>query len=658
MDLRTTSSPLVMRHSTERRSLQLFVSLLVCWASRITFAAAASTGLETFDGIGRARLPDFQCGGSGWSIEQTNEGNRAIATCSSRCSHNTTVLEGAVSTFGTTTVSFNYALNVRDATSLQQRPVLKVFCQTCYAFQAWSSEASDPSNGDWVTAEVRVKPLRSTFALILEANLEESGQVIGVDNVMVKDGKKQVPPSPTIPLEHPSNCFLEDWISTDMPTDGDESAFQSTDETASYPSDVSPENTFGLLDNETTLLLAQILAILSVSVCFITVGIHCFIWRKQRRMNQSTSIVPLRSKPTSDEPHDSMLLEMDLVASDEPDQPCSNSLGEPTSSKYLQQLQDSDILLQPDPRRATVSHGSSSTARSPAVQADEEDDSDDDQQRPHPRTKSLPCRPPVNVYESIDEVSKYQPLTFGKRPAPGPPGLPKGKRLQTRSKGVQNLAAVKKYRPSSVQYEEVGNRKNGLLQLDEPRDRSKSASHYDYVKRKSVTQSPRRNGWKYGQAQRPKGRAPAPPTRPLYDEPVRRSRPVVKVDSAPTLLQQNQESSAGEGLQTDYENTLEKPKVTYDRPRTINENIAEKPTGNSQYFTLEPPVGRYATSEDSDDERESERDISRFEDAEEEIIPNGTTAISLRPLSVSAPINIPPSKPNKMADFDEESSRL
>ncbi|XP_038057503.1 uncharacterized protein LOC119729070 [Patiria miniata] len=659
MDLRKAEELSIIDCCSGGLSLRCLVCLLIYSASHATFAAAASTGVETFEGSGTG-LPPFQCGNSGWSIQQTSEGNLAFVTCPSKCSHNVTVLRGSFTNFGTATVSFNYALNVGDATSLQASPVLSVYCESRSVVRLWTSLQGGAANGSWQHAEVKVKPPGRTFNLIFEANIQEIGQVIGLDNVVVQDGKNKVPPAPTIPLAYPANC-LEDGRPTYIPTDGDQSTSQSTDETTPYPSDVSPENTFGLLDNETTLLFAQILAILSVCVCFITVGIHCLIWRKQRRLHKISSVVHLRPKATSDVPHDSMLLEMNLVASDQPDQPTSNSLCEPTKTKCLQQLKESDILQKQDPRRATIAHGASgSMAHHMAKDGSEDDDSDDEQQLPHPRTKSLPCRPPVNVYESIDEVGKYQPLTFGKRPAPGPPApvLPKGRKLHTRARGVQNLAAVRKYRPSSVQYEEIGNRKNGLL-IEEPRDRSKSASHYDYVKRKSVQQSPRRNGSKHGQAPRPKGRAPAPPTR-LYDEPVRKSRPVVKVDSAPTLLLQNQESSAGESLQTDYENTLEKPKVVYDRPTTISEETEAKPPGDCQYFTLEPPaMGRYATSEDSDDEHESERDISRFEDAEEtDPVPNGTASIALRPLSASVPIDIPSPKAQTMADFDVESSCL
>ena len=356
---------------------------------------------------------------------------------------------------------------------------------------------------------------------------------------------------------------------------------------------------------------------------------------------------------------------MDLMPTEEPDQPCSNSnsLCGPSKATLLQKLKESDILQQQDPRRASIGHGLSDAHH--AAMSDE-DDTDEEQQRPHPRTKSLPVRPTVNVYESIDEIGKYQPLRFEKRPAPQqkPPVVPGARRLNERTRGVQNLAAVKKYRPISVQYEEVGIHKDVLF--EGPRDRSKSASNYDYVKRKAASQMPRRNLRKYGQTPRPKGRAPPPPLiNRLYDKPLNKSRAIPVVSSAPTLLLLNQTSSR-ESIRTDNESITEECDADYNRAGTSTFSTPTRPAVESAYFTLDPSTIEYASSSgESDDERESGKDVSRFEDAEETTfrpinIPNGRgRAPQLDPVKVSAPIVIPPAtKSPKMDDYEEETSHL
>ncbi|XP_071807536.1 uncharacterized protein [Asterias amurensis] len=665
----------------------LYISVWLLNVATPHAVSAAASKIQGFDGNAYSGLPMFTCGTSGWSIEQTNRGNRVVAMCPNMCIYELSVIEDAsFGGRGSGTVTFSYAINVLDGSSISDdpeiRPVLSLYCDNCSNDKVWSSVDTSASRTDgvWVLASVVIKS-RGTFSLKLEAKIGASGQVIGVDDVVVQGTKPQSFPLPTIPLEIPLNCdSREDPNENDAnmqsttQTPGEEVedtggypltiGFQTTintDVTTPKSSGSDYANSFKLLDHEMTLLLAQILAVLSVAVCVVTITVHCVIWGRQRKLQKVRSID--RQRAPEPDPRDSMLLEMNLIPTEEPDTPCSNSLCRPAKDIYLAKLRESDILKQQYPRRATISHGISPPRQGALL--DVSDDSDVEQQRPHPRTKSLPGRP-VNDYESIDEMSKYQPLRFEKRPAPKqkPPGIPGGGRLNERTRGVQNLAAARKNRPSSVQYEEVRKRTDVLF--EEPRDRSKSASNYDYIKRKASSQMPRRSVLKYGQSPRtrPKGRAPPPPVNRLYDKPSKKTNNDRLMSSAPQLLLIKRDSSR-ESVRTDTESIPDEDEG-YNNPRmsTFGTPVRPvRPAVESAYFTLEPTTVDYSTG-DSDDERESPPDASRFEDADEATatprnLPNGRGGNSLGPMPVSAPIIIPPSPvlPNVeiiIENYDEE----
>ena len=102
-----------------------------------------------------------------------SSGNRVVATCPNKCIYQLSVIEGAsfaVGERGSGTVTFSYAINVLDGSSISDdpeiRPVLSLYCDNCSNYKVWSSVDTSESRTDgiWVLASVVIKS-RGTFSV-------------------------------------------------------------------------------------------------------------------------------------------------------------------------------------------------------------------------------------------------------------------------------------------------------------------------------------------------------------------------------------------------------------------------------------------------------------------------------------------------------------